>query len=1083
VTRPPSDQAVRDRVVRDFDTTFLLEAGAGTGKTTVLVARIVELLRSGRTGIDRIAAITFTDKAAGELKLRLREELERLAATSADARERERLREAAAGLDRAVVSTIHSFALALLKERPFEARLDPEFGVAADVVGDRSFDDAWSDWIDARLAAGDPAFVDGLHLGVSLDDLRSAARQVVAERDVLGQPVTGVGLVDPAPLRKRVQETARRLGSLKPHCFEETDGALAAIEALEEFADRSRRAEGAALRSQLLALKITYNKGTQKNWDSKDVLKLVKEELKALRDERDAFERAVTEGVAVNLRNQLAAFLEFFQSRQRERALLDFQGLLLEARDMLARDAAVRRYFQQRFDALLIDEFQDTDPLQVEIAFFLAEKQGSAPATSWAEVRLEPGKLFLVGDPKQSIYRFRRADLAVYEKAKARILDCGGEVLPLTSNFRTVPSIVDFVNERFTEVFRTDPQNDPQPIPLKAERAEVHRGGARVVALPIPPEALPADPAEDKVDALRPLIANAIAGFVGEVTRERPWSVREGDAVRQARPGDIGLLVRALTGVEHIESALRARGIGYRLVGGKAYHQRGEVADLRGVLLAIDNAADRLALVQALRSPFFGLSDADLARFVAQGGILSYNAPVPDALAGHPVSLALDLLRGLHRKRRIDPPSAVVRALFERTRALPGYLLSHEGVQSVANLWKVAEIAQAYEAAGPATLRGFVRFLEDQSREAREEGDSPVGDEAGQNVEILTVHRAKGLEYPIVVVADILSKPSSRDTAFIDHAAGQGWLKIGKLEPPGFAQQKEVEKARAAAEERRLLYVALTRARDHLVLPVLPLERKKAWGSGWTAPALQAIAPAGEPAYGQVSAARTGGDAPGRSSATVLDSRAYFPPPPAEPGPRPADALEGGDAELAAAREQEEAWSQARKARRLAARAAATPAAAVTEVVKEGQEREPDDAAAVAFGRLVHALLARASLDGDGLAALAAALAPDLGLDAARASAAASVVAEALRLPVFDRVRASKRVLRETPVTATLDGQRVSGVMDLAFLEDGGWTVLEYKTGGAGRGRAAGEQLRLYGRALQAATGQPVMTQVVVIHP
>ncbi|MCC6785008.1 MAG: UvrD-helicase domain-containing protein, partial [Planctomycetes bacterium] len=399
MTRPPSDQAIRDRVVSDFDTTLLLEAGAGTGKTTVLVRRIVALLRKGRASIDRVAAITFTEKAAGELKVRLREELEGAAAEASDPEEQKRLRAASLGLDRAMVTTIHSFALAVLRERPFEAGLDPGFRVAADVKGERSLDQAWDDWIDVRLTAGDPAFVEALHLGVSLTDLREAGRLMIAERDILGRVVGGAQAVDPESFRQSVRRAAGRLGPLKVECQDETDGALASIEALEGFADRCQRAEGASLRSQLLSLKINPQKGNQKAWRSKETRKQVKDDLTRLRDEKEAFVQAVEEGAAVALRNRLTEFLAFFQDRQREDALVDFQGLLLEARNVLAREKPVRRYFQERLDALLIDEFQDTDPLQVELAALLACRPGMPPAR-WTEAEVEPGRLFFVGDPK-----------------------------------------------------------------------------------------------------------------------------------------------------------------------------------------------------------------------------------------------------------------------------------------------------------------------------------------------------------------------------------------------------------------------------------------------------------------------------------------------------------------------------------------------------------------------------------------------------------------------------------------------------------------------------------------------------------
>ena len=165
MTRPPADQAVRDRVVRDFDTTFLLEAGAGTGKTTVLVSRILALVKTGRATLDRIVAITFTEKAAGELKLRLREEIEKAIEKAEGQEERERLRTAATDLERAPVSTIHAFAQALLKERPFEAGLDPGFQVAAEIAGERVLEDAWDAWFDARMAEADDTLAPRPHPG------------------------------------------------------------------------------------------------------------------------------------------------------------------------------------------------------------------------------------------------------------------------------------------------------------------------------------------------------------------------------------------------------------------------------------------------------------------------------------------------------------------------------------------------------------------------------------------------------------------------------------------------------------------------------------------------------------------------------------------------------------------------------------------------------------------------------------------------------------------------------------------------------------------------------------------------------
>ena len=576
--RRPADQRVRDRVTTDFGTTLLLEAGAGTGKTTVLVRRILALLRAGRAPIDRIVAITFTDKAAGELKGRLRDDIEE-ALESASGEERERLSRAAADLERAPVSTIHAFASSLLRERPFEAGLDPGFAVAAEVASDRTFDDAWDAWLEERMAEGDAVLVRAMTCELKLEDLKAAARTVVKERDILGReqeapPFGGDSLLD------RMRAAVVTLRGLKPKCTNRDDGAYRSVLDLESDLAQAERLDPASRERFFRELHVVYSRGQQANWKPKDACTATKAELKAVREAQEAYVAASSAHLAWALRDRLRGFLAAYEKAKADAAVVDFQDLLLRARDVLQSSIPVRRYFQRRFDYVLVDEFQDTDPLQAEIAFLLAEDPEGEPAADWRGCRLKPGKLFVVGDPKQSIYRFRRADIAVYEETKRLVEGSGGETLALTTNFRTVPSIVSFVNERFDEVF-ADRDLDPAPRPLVAHRDEVDRGGARTLALAVPPERLPED-GDRKVGSVVPAIAATVAAFLDEITRQRPWSVRDGDGVRRARPGDVALLVRRMSPgfIEHYERALTARGVPFRLVGGKEYYARDEVRAL-----------------------------------------------------------------------------------------------------------------------------------------------------------------------------------------------------------------------------------------------------------------------------------------------------------------------------------------------------------------------------------------------------------------------------------------------------------------------------------------------------------------------
>ena len=1094
MTRRPSDQSVRDRIRSDFDTTFLLEAGAGTGKTTVLVGRILALLRAGRAPIERIVAITFTEKAAAELKTRLREGIDEALAASGDDAERARLAAAGADLERAPISTIHSFATGLLKERPFEAGLDPQFEVAAEIAGERLLDDTWERWLDARMAAGDPAFVRALALGVELGGVRTTARRMVAERDLAAQPQPRQPF-SVEGMRDRIGQAIETLRPLKESCRNHADVAFQSIVKLEAFHERARRSSGAGLEAWLRGLRVTYHLGSQGNWSPKSACADAKAELKAVKEAHAAWCVDSKADLAWELRDALRGFLAAYDEARREHGVADFTDLLLRTRDVLLHSLPVRRYFQRRFDFLLIDEFQDTDPLQAQIAFLLAEDPSAPPAARWEDVRLAPGKLFVVGDPKQSIYRFRRADIAVYERARRCIEACGGKTLALQTNFRTVPSIVSFVNERFTDVFAQP--GDPEPLPLTAFRTEVARDGARTVALPVQVDDLGDRP---KVGELGPRLAAAIAGFVDEITRVRPWSLRDrDDAVRPARPGDVGLLVRRMSPdfVGAFEEAFQARGIAYRLVGGKEYYAREEVAALVATLRAIDNPADRLAVFAALRSPFFALSDDDLFRYASGEGRLHPLAPLAEgAPRAERVGPALALLKALHRLRRVQPPSVVIARLFERTRALAAFRLRPDGAQAVANLWKVLDVARAYEAAGPATLRAVVRFLEEQGEGGREEGDSPVGQEAGDQVEVITVHRAKGLEYPIVIVADLLYQQRTSVDAVVRHATGETWFKVAGLEPAGWEDARAAELQEEAAQERRLLYVALTRARDHLVLPCFAGRRQEKY---WLDAALAGfVVPGEEPAWGSRGGTLRADGTAGKAQVTWFDTRGLGEAETSARARSRGGVLEGSEVEGWAGLLAEETWERARRERRQRARRPRRPVVAATdatptppapaprgETVDERSAELVDDEAPIVvasaggdLGRLTHALVALAA--GGDLHTAARSLAAEYGFapDDPALGTAARLAERARALPELADLATADRVYREVPFTVPLDGQLVTGRIDLAWRRDGAWKVVDFKTARHADEAAAleahGAQLALYARALRALTGEPV---------
>ncbi len=1092
----PPDEAVRVRVRSDFATTLVLEAGAGTGKTTVLVDRLVNLVTTGTATLDRVVAITFTEAAAGELKMRLRDALEvHLDTASAD--ESQRLARAIVDLERANVSTIHAFASALLRERPFEAGIDPSFAVVADVAGERTFDDAWNAWIEERLTAGDEVLIRAVHLGLKVGDFQKAGRNVVAERDVLGLPVVPTPF-EPTALLTEIETALGPLKQQKKYCNDESDGAYGMIEELEERVREARRLQGTALEAFLRRLEIKAHKGAQPNWEPRTVCADVKAELRRLKEAAEAWGAQSDADVNQALRERLLGFLQRYETKKAEGALADFQDLLLRARDVLAASVPVRRYFQAKFDRILVDEFQDTDPLQAELVAFLSEDPSKPPAADWRQIRLLPGKLFIVGDPKQSIYRFRRADVQVYDAVKALVLGCDGEVLPLTTNFRTVPSVIGFVNDRFKEVFAHP--IDPAAIDLEPFRDEVDPKGARTIALTVPLEQMPD---VKLLEPRRAVVAETIAAFIDDITRVKPWTVYDPKLkkTRDARAGDVAILVRKMTPefIAPFEDRLRARQVNYRLVGGKEYFARDEVRALAAVLRAIDNPADRLSLVQALRSPFFAVSDADLLHFVSTKGVLNINAPQGDEVAKRDVfDPIFKILTRLHRLRRIESPSVVIEELFARTRALTAFLMKPSGAQMVANLWKVLETARAYEAAAPATLRSFVRFLQHEEASSQAEGDSPVGEPIGASVEIVTVHKAKGLEYPIVIVADLFTDRLPAGDCIIDHAARRGWLKIGNFLPDGWKARSEAEALQQDAEGRRLLYVALTRARDHLVIPCLPGDNVKSW-LGPVANTL--VRPLEEIPFGKR-----------EKNVSWFDSQRLVFGVQGPTAPSVSTAVDGSASDAQKALAAEEAWLAARRAVRNQARVVAEPivtpshlappsaideGASTSAQRRYGAEREgelaelsqasgavvADDEEPAVFGSYVHAILATVDLSGANLEPVARTLARRYGLTDANTARAIEMVERVLRLPVIDEARTASRVFREAPLAGAANS-RMQGRADLCFERAGHWRVVDFKTERAEGAESVTEhaaQLAAYARSMSLIVGGPVRAAICLV--
>jgi len=1045
----PVDQRARERVRDDHETSFVLEAGAGTGKTTLIIDRIEALVRGGRARLTDLAAVTFTENAATTMKLRLRERLERARSGDIPSAERGRAEAALQVLERAQISTIHALCAAILQERPLECGVMPGFRVADDAESELVFTEAWNDWLANRLNNADPALMDALDEEIPLEgfseyddrsSLRGLARVLVDQRDLT--PLVSAEVPDAGAWRAELAQQVARARELLAHAPAE-DSLAGHLVKLAEFADRARTLTGRTLLAHLATLAPIKVQGGAHRW-------------------RDAFALAEARGVAEWTRRRSAewkaaraAFLhgqivtalrgvvELYESKKTDRGLLDFLDLLVKARDALRDRESVRRYFQARFRFVLIDEFQDTDPLQVEVARLLASAAGG---------------LVVVGDAKQSIYRFRRAEVALFARAaeEARSLP-GHAVLQLSQNFRSRPAILRFVNRVFADLIRPSADSG-QPEYQPIEPPPGLQEGPAVVALRFSARFAERD------DLLR-AEAGALARYLrrvadgGEQVRERSTG-----ALRASTAGDVMVLVRRLTQVRHLEEALEAVGLRFAVDGGKSFFDRQEVHEVLAVLRAIDDPSDRVSLVAALRSSFFGVSDRDIAAYALAGGSLRMG-PVDPALPGAGgVAPAIELLSELHSLRTRVSVAALLDRLYDETRVLAALTGTRRGEAQIANLEKVASLARQAVELDVLTLRGFAQLLEARMAHAREEPDLPVGRPGDpETVRVLSIHKAKGLESPIVALFDTADDFYIRTDVISlwDEGTVAVGFRVG-CQPPGWDALKQGEEARCRAEGRRLLYVACTRARDLLVIPRPPNDSNP--GSFW------------RDVWARLPASSD-------RDVRVVDAE----PPEAEAGWRGTEpTLTRTDTDPLAAR-----WDAERRA--LLKRAAVRPLQPVSVTRRAGR----DAPAAVQagggegrdFGALVHRVLQWVPLSEASAAEagrMADALAPSFGLDPERARSAGEAAGRTLAMPLLERARRAGRVWREMAVWFPEGSELIEGVVDLVFEEDGALVVVDYKTDPVSEEQVLEQaahhapQLQIYARGLAQATGLPVRERLVV---
>jgi len=1068
----PLDWPARQLITLALDRSLLVEAAAGSGKTMSLVDRAVNLLASGAPP-EGVVMITFTRKAAAEFRGRVQLRLERALREETDPARGERLGQAIREYDLMYIGTVHSFCGRLLRERPIEAGVPPDF-VELDEIADQAVRmEAWQDLAGRLTLNADPDWRVLLQAAVSPEALGEAL-EVMCTHEEVDFAAASVDLPPPAELWRRFLLAFKPLDELVPAVLPTSVTCplmltVAGIRRKITF-DRGRQAmTNLALAAEQAASKWGHDRQPEvrfKDWTSsrhRAEYQAAVEKPRALAAllgrEASEIRRIWRAGLYFHATRVLGPAVREVREWRRARQGLNFADLLICTARMLRERADVRADFQARFHHLLVDEFQDTDPLQAEIMLLLAADD---PAEAdWRRVRPRPGALFVVGDPKQSIYRFTRADITTYAEVRSRFPPA--DLIQLSSNFRSQPKLAEHVARAFADPFAAHALagTGPSYAPLHPERPAAEGRAAGIYLL--------VDRGSGGKGELIERDAIRVARFIGESV-ESGMEVGDPDTgrARPCRPDDFLVLTQVKRPLAVYARALEVEGIPVEISGGGALQGSNVVYALVQVLRAVADPGDELVVVGALRGPLFGLSDRTLYRHRRAGGSFDLFADQP---AG-PVTLALaGLRRWTEVARRLHPPALVHQVLEES-----GYLAliaasPQAGTEGGLLAWTIDRARLVAEQGGG--LGAVVHQLLADLDDSRIEG-LPLEPGRPGSVQLMNLHKAKGLEAPVVILAAPRHQlPDQVTWRVVRSALGppRGYMAIRrptKFGAPGpvlaapldWEDHERSELSFHHAEKTRLMYVAATRARDLLVVSV-----------------------------------ETGDDGgQGTCWAEVLGLQPW---PQGVSEPRPSTRAPSPPADLS-----EAAVASARNLRAARLARAVTPTFQARRVTSLGPPFEYTDREAAdgapggrAWGRLIHALieqaLARGLGDDPGALEAAARLLIEMeeGDEPQLAAQAAGLVSRLMRSPVWAELASAEARHLEVPVAGPLLPEeglgRIHGVIDCLYLREGRWTLLDWKTGDprtpAGDLQPAYlDQVRRYTELWQAATGQ-VVHQVALV--
>jgi ATP-dependent helicase/nuclease subunit A len=1116
------DAGARRRIAEDLDTNLLVEAGAGSGKTTALVSRMVGLVREGAAEVTEIAAVTFTRKAAGELRERFQEALEKERVREGLSSEAgARLERALQNLDRAFMGTIHAFCARLLRERPIEAGIDPGFRETTAPEAARLAARFWGLHLERLASTGDPILGDLEDVGLVPADLRYLYDRLRENLDV-EYPLDPAPPPDPAAVAAvRIEvdalldEAARLMPKEEPHDgWEEAQKRLRSVLYVRAF--RPWHDDRVFLDALAELCSRSSWKVIQKRWADDPAGKKAAREVEGRMnrlldgDAKRLLEEWWAHRYPIVMRFALRA-AEDLAKHRRETGHVDFQDLLTLAARLLRERPSAREALGRRWKRILVDEFQDTDPLQAEVLFLLASEPGPGGGGSgdWSGSVPRPGALFVVGDPKQSIYRFRRADIALYTQVRERFRTLGA-VVELVANFRSGEPVAALVNAVFAP---------PAGFPDTAHVAQ-----AAFAPLLPQPRAQPA-PSEGVLHySVRPEVRGRERVARWSASALADWIARRVGLGGDRSPGDFLILTRRKDALEPYARALEARNLPVR-VSGAGVGVEEEIGELTLVLEALVDPDDPSRTVAVLVGPFFGLDHEQLLQH-REGG-LSFDFRLARSTAGRgAVEEALARLRRWWQLGRSDPADVVVGRIASELGLLQWAAAGELGSIRAGALAFVLDAVRAAGLSGDTSLTGALAALETATVD--DEAEAPLEPGRSDTIRLMNLHKAKGLEADVVVLAAPYGDWEHPIDRHIERSAdgrARGWLAVEQrrsefsrrvlARPAGWIEKESAERAFEDAEGVRLLYVAATRAAHELVIARNAAQPGKSpWSrfDRWLDAHGQALelAPVDPPERerletGAVELTAAVHAAAGARAGAATQTFAFE------------SVTQAAKADGSVARAERDAPSAPATRALLVsppADGASVPEpdrAPVLPVSVHEPDRPPVPPASVPvpdrppvlpgpggyeWGSAVHAVLEAAArgASGDRLRAVGRTLLLELDRpvehgEPAELEALMQTAEGVLSHALWRRAREGEPIAAEVPFALEREGSQpptyVEGVIDLAFRESDGWVVVDYKTdrgddpGFAARRTAYHAQLRAYANAWERLTGESVKERLL----